>query len=444
MSRRALVLLAAGIAALACRGSGGTVPNPCANGGGSCGAFHVSLAAVNSARAVAARAAARASTSRMLSAMAAPWAAGSIVSGPPDEMQLFLKEILVRQSGSDGAWMSVWTSPDAAGTVLSLTSGTLDLGQALGADLRLPAGAYRQVKLRLARVAKLKGCVSGPFRATNPVTKTITSSDMLGQYQPKHVGNAYTNDPIADGATHTFCTQATRSELAAATFSTGTIGSNADFEASGTPELTDVDVARGNDDGLSPDAIRAADTELSSPLTFSVVDGQQTRLTLAVDLNRQLRYFANTREDFNPPNPGMKTGTSYFFTTIFPDSVQLFPGDPGSIEGYALDVQAGSSLVKEWLTVIRDAGGAVVSGGVIPNDDNDLTVAKGSLDPAACSETSTDVWSLGFTLGTSSTGSFDGFAFQASVGDAATCSLTPLPNPSAPAGPYTVAFTREL
>ena len=251
-------------------------------------------------------------------------------------MQLFLKEIQVQVSGTNGAWISVWTSNDAGGTAVSLTSGTLDLAQALGATMELPAGTYQQVSLRLARVAKIKGCIAGVFRATSLVTHTMTASDMLGQYQPQHVGMTYTNDPITDGLSHTFCTQAARSELSAPSFSMDTIGSNAEFQASAEPEFTDVDLGRSNDTGLTPAQISAADTSVSSPLQFSVVSGQQTRLTLAMDLNRQLRYFANTREDFNPPNPGMKTGTSYFFTTIFPTRSCCSREIPGRFRGTRL------------------------------------------------------------------------------------------------------------
>ncbi len=458
MSRVRIAAMTVCLAALGCGAGGGGAgsagDNPCAAGGTRCGAVRLALAAINSGVPVVTSAAAR---SAALSEAAPPeWLAGSILSGPPDAMRIHLKEIDALDASS--RWIPLWTSPDAGGTAIDLTAGNLDLGAILGASLSLPAGDYRQVRVTLSRVAQFKGCLSGKFIASTPTTTTITSGDMLGTYQPRHIGNTYTNDPITDGASHTFCTQAARSELSQPTFSTGHIGSNAEFQAPGDPELVDVDLARSNDDGSSPDEIRAATITAGSPLSFSVAEGQESRLTLAVDLDRQLRYFANTRTDFNPPNPGMKTGTSYFFTTVFPDTVMVVAGDvsggasAGWIEGYKLAITnpapstSGMDL-QEWLTVVRGPDGGVLAGAVIPDDDNDLTIAKGSLAPQACVDQGADGWTLGFELGTEgATGSLDGFTFLGDVGLTGSCGLTRLPHtdPDLPSTGFVVSYERRL
>jgi hypothetical protein len=414
---------------------------------------HLAVAAVNAGTLDTALSRQGALSTRSV-AVSAPveWRAGSILSGPPDEMRLFVKEIQVQDA--QGQWTSLWKSSAAGGTSLSLTNSRIDLAQALAADLSLPAGSYTAVNLVLARVAQFSGCVSGKFISSSSVTALITAETQLGQYNAKHVGNTYTNDPISDGLVHTFCTQAARSELSQPTFSQGHIGFNAEFEAAAEPELVDVDLARSNDSGESPDAIRAGEIGVQSAVAFTVAAGAESRLTLAIDLNRQLRYFANTRTDFNPPNPGMKTGTSYFFTTIFPDTVMLVAGDvdgsasAGWIEGYALTITSGGSglsgmNLEEWLTVIRSGSGAVLAGGILPDDDNDFTIAKGSLDPVACVDGGASGWTIGFRLGSEGTGSLDGFEFL-DLGGSGTCALSPLPNPGAAGASFTVWYDRRL
>jgi len=365
------------------------------------------------------------------------WRATSILSGPPDELRLELRAVEAEDAG--GKWSSIWEGS----VTLSLTNATLDLGVALGETLRLPVGDYQALRMTVSRVGQMKGCVTGAFAFTGsaPVTTTITSGSMLGGYDPRHVGNTYTNDPIPDSGAYTFCTQAARSQLSAATFSEDAIGTNAQFAAAATPELTDVDLNGGvNQDGpQTPDEIRAATLSVESPVAFTVGEGGDSRITLAVDLNRQLRYFANTREDFNPPNPSMKTGTSYFFTTIFALSTMAAAGDTASIEGYELALDAGGSLLKEWMTVVRDAAGSPVTGVVIPDDDNTLTLLKGRLDPSISARNEDGTWKLSFVVGRDGTCSLDDFAFVA-VEAGGSCQLTPLQG----AGPLAVSYTRKL
>jgi hypothetical protein len=422
MSRISLPVVLASAAVLACGREERTGP------------VQVSLAAINAKLASAGATSLGGPAASVASALAdrqldpASWRASSILSGPPDELRVRLVEI--EGVKADGSAARAWSSPAPRGTEIVLTNGTVDLGGTLGAALALPVGDYRGLRLRLGRVGRMKGCVSGQFRWVSPqVTVQILAGSMLGGYEPRHVGNTYTNDPIAeDGVVHTFCTQAARSQLSAEAFSTDAIGSNADFEASATPELAEVDLNGGIDPGgsTSAAALRAATIDLQSDVAFGVAEDAATRVTLAIDLNRQLRYFANTRGDFNPPNPGMKTGTSYFFTTIFRWSAVGIAGDGASVEGYQVDVEDGSLIVKEWLTVFRDAGGQPIAGLVIPDDDNDHTIAKGTLDPAA-SAAAGDAWDLVFRLGPegASVSTLRGFAFTAPDGTGS-CTLDPL------------------
>jgi hypothetical protein len=433
---------------LACGGAGphdGVQPNACGSGSTRCGTLAASLAALNSGQAAATfRAAPAAATSDGPPA----WLAGSILSGPPDELRITVHRVVARDASGG---VVLFEAADAAGVDLPLTSGTASLAALLGVDLlTLPAGHYTGLELELGRVARIRGCVTGTFMSSAAVTGTL-SPEMIAA-APRHAGNVYSNDPITDGQPHTFCTSAARSELAAPTFSTDLIGSNADFEAQATAELTEIDLAPGNGDGASPDAIRGQTLSIQTLKPFDVAAGGTTPVTLAVDLNRTLRYFANTRSDLQPPNPAMKAGTSYFFATTFTWSTVLIAGDGLDFQGYQLTVvqhrsDGGTAVVPTWLTLAL-SGGAVASGLVIPDDDNDLTLAKGSLDPAACTETAPGVWTLGYALGMDAsrvTGSFDGFTLVG-LGASTTSGLTPFPRTDtwSQGATYEVFGTRRL
>jgi hypothetical protein len=420
-SSKLSLLLPALLALAACGGGsgGGMGQNPCDGGGAGCGAVALSLEAVNAAAAPVYAAA------LVAGAPSLDWQSGGILSGPPDELRLYVKSVGAAPAGG-GALVPLFQSAEARGTLVTLSSGEVDLAAALGAaGFQLPAGSYRKLSLEVSRVAGVKGCVSGKFAPTPAVTGLV--SDVNPEWAasaPRHAGNTYSNDPIDDGLVHTFCTRGGPNEVTVGTFTTEAIGSNADFMGTEVPELTEIDLALDNAGDQDAEARRAASVTVDSPASFTVEAGASSALTLAVDLNRMLRYFANTRADLGAPNPNMKAGTSYFFTTVFPFSTVLVEGGAGSVEGYALTVVAskagGTEVVPGWLTVIRAADGAVVGGVVIGDDDNGLTVAKGNLDPTAA-DNGDGTWDLVYRLGSGDggepfSGLLDGFAFTAPGG----------------------------
>jgi hypothetical protein len=433
-------------------GGGGHVGNPC-GGGAACGAVALSLDAVSGSGS--ANALAPAAGVRMARAMAVSldWQSGGIISGPPDELRLYVKSIAAAAAG--GGLVSLFESADARGTLVSLTTGKVDLAAALGASgFALPPGTYTRLELTVSRVAEVSGCVSGKFMVTSPVTGLVSSvNPAWAAAAPLHAANTYSNDPIADGQVHTFCTRAGADEVTVGTFTTDPIGSNADFEAATSPALTEIDLALDNAGDLSTEALLAATVTVDSTASFTVAEGSTTPLSLAMDLNRMLRYFANTRSDLQPPNPNMKAGTSYFFTTVFPFSTVLVPGEGGSVEGYQLTVvgtkgDGSTEVVPGWLTVLRDAGGAVVGGVVMGDDDDALTVAKGNLLPVAA-DNGDGTWDLGYGLGAGGggapfTGLLRSFAFTA-LGGTGDCALTVSDAPwlSAFTG-FHAYYTREL
>jgi len=415
----------------------------CGKGGE--GSVRMSLAAVNSS-ATAGTVSGLVRATR--SVVATPQVtSGSILSGAPDEMRIYVQQVLLSSKDT----VEIFKSSDPRGSLVTLTNQTIDLAQALGvSQLAVPAGTYSELRLVVSRVAEIAGCVTGSFQPFVPfVATTGPLQPEILAVAPLHTGNVYSNDPILDTAARTFCTHTARSELSVGTYTTSAIGSNADFMAS-LAQLTEIDLDRGNPGNLDAAQLRAGSVTVATQLPFEVKDKQETKLLLAVDLNRMLRYFANTRNDLQPPAPTMKAGTSYFFTSVFLDSLALAPGDAAAIEGYAVNItvdqhNGGSPfLVSEWMTVIRGSDGNVLAGVIIADDDDAYTIAKGNLDPAASGETAPGVWRIGFKLGTLGSGSLDGFAFTA-LGGSGTCNLTPLHYASVSAGTtFQVSYTRKL
>lgn len=294
----------------------------------------------------------------------------SILSSAPEQMVVYLQSITGISSGSED--VPFWTSAAREGAPISLQSGNVDVSALNVGQIAVPAGSYQGIKLQFARIAQIKGCVTGTFGFD-----VAANTGPYAQSPAAGAANQYTNETVQRGQTMTFATRSDMSQLSAETFSTALIGHNADFNPALNnkidSELTDIDLESGNDQNLSIAEIRRASTIVMSEESFTVPENETTTLTLAVDLNRMLRFYANTRSDHQPPNPGMKAGTSYFFTTVFPTSISVFGGPVGSVEGY----QISANSVNAWMTVFRDASGLVLSTSVMPDDDNALTILKG-------------------------------------------------------------------
>lgn len=237
------------------------------------------------------------------------------------------------------------------------------------ADVLVTPGEYTSVEVTYAVGAYIRGCVTADW-------DDGTASDVSLRPEAGEV---------------TYCTVEGKDTFAIA--ADGPFSAS-DFKFVGTgdpePELALFNLAKSHND-------EADEVEDSLLVTYTPIDpititaGESTPLTLLIDLNRMLRFVRGAHGE-SPPNPSMEDG-AYFFTTVFEDSTSVFVGSPGRILGFELITQAcpesdlsgstcnsygGFENIGGWMTLILDSSQRPLYGIVMPDNDNDLTVVKGT------------------------------------------------------------------
>ena len=213
------------------------------------------------------------------------------------------------------------------------------------AALSVPAINYSSIRMTYYVLAEMKGCVSGTFQGA------VTGK-------------------------HTYCTQAGEGLSEASK-------QEANFFENKESVLTKVPLSKS----FLPDYSGTAS------LSFEIKDGltlkkdETASLSLVIDANRMLRFFNQGRSD-QGPNPGYPIDYSYFFTTVFEESVFVFAGRPGKVKGFSWLTEYCNAdscsdgqkqeVVQGWLTVIEDQNQDPIVLNVMPDDDNTLTILKGS------------------------------------------------------------------
>jgi hypothetical protein len=227
------------------------------------------------------------------------------------------------------------------------------------AVLSAPYLTYTSVSITYKVMASVLGCVHGDF---------IEHSNFPGR--------------------HTYCTQYQH------TINSGTKPSHLAFKDK-RPTMTQIPLQKNYEASYSDTA--TLNFEIKNPIILK--KGQRANLSLAIDSNRMLRFFNQGRSD-QGPNPSFPVDRSYFFTTLFEDSIFVFAGRPGGIQGYEwlarhCTKESGCSegdnkltYVKGWMTIIFDSEGKPLVNNIMPDDDNTLTTLKGSNQGAGGIDTS--------------------------------------------------------
>ncbi len=176
---------------------------------------------------------------------------------------------------------------------------------------------------------------------------------------------------------------------------------------------------------LYPDASETLDYYFPIPSGLALEEDVTAQLTLLIDTNRLLRFHNQGRADGQAPSPQLPGDKSYFFDSTFANTMFIFAGQPGKIEGYSFLVQLCITSLsgafpedhlcpnnelygKGWMTLVYDSQSNPLLVSFSADDDNYAGI-KGTnrhfvdseymLDTDYFHVTTDGNWSIDYTLG---------------------------------------------
>lgn len=293
------------------------------------------------------------------------------------------------------------------GAPLKIASGKVDMSELFAAagnngEFKVDAGTYRAVKVVFANKAKVKGCVPMRFECRTAQGDNRCSTNTSSADIPGNQGQTPPEDLL-------YCTQADHSPFV------DTTSQNSDF-LNKTPELMDFPI--GMTAAGWPN-VEDLDLDFAIGSALELKKDDKLNLTMAVDLNRMLRYYNRGRTD-QGPTPAAPKDRAYFFTSIFKESVYVFAGEAGRVYSYealanvcgeddtynAQSDSCGStaqnqrSKVGFAVTIISKPDGSPLIVSMQPDDDNDLTITKGTIrEHARCPSDNNANWARASAAG---------------------------------------------
>jgi hypothetical protein len=235
---------------------------------------------------------------------------------------------------------------------------------------------------------------------------------------------------------HTYCTKAS-----ATTFQpTPGVAAASELEGNSAEEM-DYQLPKANQLYTNTAETFMMEFPIQGGVTLTK-DGPSPLMTMVIDSNRMLRFY--NKNQIKNPNPGMSDSRAYFFNTVFEESAFVFVGAAGDIRGFKWWTEAcanntngdpctgnSNSIVAGWMTVVKDAEGKPLVIGAMPDDDNSLTIVKGSNKTAEGLKSSAFVakganYDLTYSLGTEGLGQIFNVNLDAAVGSTQTTSFTGL------------------
>lgn len=357
----------------------------------------------------------------------------SVASGAPSEMKLTITKMALKTA--DGAEKTIFS--ESAGREIIAKSGHIDISQLFTSyacldsqgdaveGLVCPCGLDKDKK-----VIEKDSSGQCPVPAADSVaaeglaqveegtfTSLVVSYQVAAKMKGCVTGNYGTIETRVSGV-HTYCTVSGKDS-----FSGG--GEAADFEISSSSAAeTSVQLNKTN----TTDTDKTKTFFQEYPIAgggIEIKKDSTARLTMVIDNNRMLRFFNNNKTNDQTPNPGMLSGKSYFFNTVFEESSFVFVGEPGDIRGFQWWLQgcktsasvpkptdrvcttaAGATVtVAGWMTIIKDSNNKPLVIGLMPDDDNTATLVKGSnknqsgIDANKFTLKSGTTYDIGFMLG---------------------------------------------
>ncbi len=292
----------------------------------------------------------------------------------------------LKKAGADagGAVSSVVIFQNDDGAAVKLANGTVDLSALVAnaqgsAAFSVTPGTFKNVTIKYASKAQVKGCVKMLY-------KCMSSGSDVKDCNAAATADVPGNGGSANPVLVNYCTRTDKSPYIAGT-------QNSDFQ---DKEAQAMDFPLDMPGSSWP---QSGDLSISYNLgsAVTIAAGDSVDLTLAVDMNRLLRYYNRGRQD-QGVNPGAPMDKSYFFSTIFSNSTYAFVGKPGRIYGYEMiarvcspgatydatsghcsDSNAAPGVnIPFWVTLITSSEGSPLKMLTSPDDDNDLTIVKGT------------------------------------------------------------------
>lgn len=303
--------------------------------------------------------------------------AGYINSGSPDYLKIRIYAIVLEYD--DGLIFDLWRGEEE----IALSDQAIDISLII-ADLNpAPSGRVVQVSAEIDPTGLIKGTLTKNFR--------LTESDD-GIEITIHTKQAYSYDAYnIEGGAESYM----------------------DFTGG---EMEEAEISLGT-------------SSISTPCDYELSDGENPQLTLLFDLSRVLRFYCGEHPEQQGVGPMDLGDKAYFFThSTFSESAALFFGTAGSIYGfktiyasYNPEDSIGGVIpagVFGWMTLIFDVGGNILSGHLIGDDDNALTVAKGAIQSFEVdgNETITFTYIIGNAQGEDVTFTVSGFELLSEIG----------------------------
>lgn len=335
-------------------------------------------------------------------------------TGAPEYLKIRLKKI---ELTGDAESTTVFESSSTEGEELTLASGKVDLS-GLTFKTEFTAGTYTGIKLTLVEKALIKGCVSGTYNGMYASGNALCGAS-----------NA-SCEPMTAGA-FTYCT--TTGQDIYTRFATNSTEEDSRDDFGTTAQEMAIRLSRSAVASTLTALDPTAEVSFEFPAAESIViaAGSSLKLSMVIDLNAFMKFDFNSRNYSVESSSGEQflnmADKAFFFPQALTDVAMVFAGDPGVIEGYSVDSCAvledypsDTTWTRNWMTLIFDADGGLMSGLVSTMDPTGYVALNGTINGAAASTRPSTVASSAYTLNLGSTvshGSLVGFTRVTTIGE---------------------------
>lgn len=268
---------------------------------------------------------------------------GWINAAAPEYLKITLLSVALEgdftAAGFDQDEYVVWSGEKE----ITLSGSAVDLSDINSQIDSVPIGTLQNIKLTIKSQAKVKGSLTANFKLDD------------------------SNGP--DGA-----------QGSITVFTKANYGYSATDASGGAENYTDFETGPAEETTIDLDAF-GENMVLNFETNQTLTEDSTPKLTLFFDLNRVLRFY-NGKAGANSGgvNPTDRGDRAYFFAhSLFGRFINVYFGNTGTVEGYKTMFYNGDMAVTGWLSLVFDANDNFLSGIIMGNNDNDLSIAKGRI-----------------------------------------------------------------